>query len=1322
MERKTLSDGQYIFKFLPTPIIDTSAQELQSRSLLAHSPYQGLQSFEIKDREYFWGRDELIFLLLSELCERNLILLLGSSGSGKTSVIQAGLISRFQENLETKFTEIIFYPDRNPFLSLFNGFVQKNYNRQEAEVLLQEDVDSLTEFAKLLQAKDEGSYWLIFIDRFEEMFAISDPKKSHQFIESLCNLYEHLNNSPNYPVKLKIIMAMRTDFLEKLYAYSRLVNIIFNQKNVRAIAELKAENLRLVIEQTAARHGVLLEKELVKVLIQDIREQKNCLPILQYALTLLWHNEDIDNRILKLSTYQQIGGIKAAFQQQLERIYENFNHTEKLALKKVFLKLTKLLNRERLAISQRVKLDDFKDECSQKVVNRLIEEKLLVIKDDRVILANEILLEKWDIFKNWLEEAWYAIALRKQLAEAVKSWKALVQENKNKANLKLWTDEKLEKVCELRDNHQFFELIVDSFTTDELQFLDASLAWQSRLLKSKETQIQQLSRSLNEATLREQAARVQNILPIRPLEGLLLAIQTIGANLDKLPQQVLPAVQTSLNCAMEIAKEKNILLEHEDRVNTVEIGSDGQIIVSGSWDKTLRLWDLQGNPIGQPFWGHEGEITAVAFSPDGKTIASSGGDGTIRLWNPQGNSLQRPFFGHDGDVTAIAFSPDGLKVASSGVDGTVRLWGLQGNLIGEPFRGHEGDVTTVAFSPDGQTIASGGGDGTIRLWNLQGHLVSEPFQGHDDKVTVVTFSPDGQKIASGSWDATVRIWDLQGKALARPFRGHQDYILAIAFDSKGKLIASGSSDKTIRLWDLQGHLIGQPLRGHKSSIRSVTFSPDGQTLISGSTDKTLRLWDLQGNAIAQPIQGHDVSVWSVAVSPIPPSPRKTNSEASSSLPLRKEEGEGGIIASGGGDGTVRLWDLSGNSIGHPFRGHNGEVTAVAFSPDGKKIASGSWDRTIRLWDLDGNCIAKPFQGHEKDVTAVAFSPDGKKIASGSWDKTIRLWDLQGNPILQPFLGHEEDVTAVAFSPDGQVIASGSWDKTIRLWDIDGKPIAQPFRGHQERVDAIAFSPDGRILVSGGGDGTVRLWDLYGNPIAPPFQGHESYIATVAFSPDGQRVVSGGGDGTVRLWDLYGNAIAPPFEISQSEVTSVAFSPDGKMLVGGSLNGKIYLWRGGGWLSWLKVCCDRLRYHPAFKKPQTEMEKLACTVCQKQIWNLEVIEWNKQGIAQLEKQAFPAALENFDRVLHINPYHTGARYNRARTYLNLGNPQKAIEDFDRLIEAMPTHAAAYFYRGQCYAQLGNRPSASEDCQQAIDLYEQQGQDANAEKAIAFLHQL
>ena len=265
-----------------------------------------------------------------------------------------------------------------------------------------------------------------------------------------------------------------------------------------------------------------------------------------------------------------------------------------------------------------------------------------------------------------------------------------------------------------------------------------------------------------------------------------------------------------------------------------------------------------------------------------------------------------------------------------------------------------------------------------------------------------------------------------------------------------------------------------------------------------------------------------------------------------------------FILIGNSDGTVRLQNFRGISIGFPFQGHQGAIWSVVISPDGQLIASGSEDGTIRLWNLKGQLLEQPFRGHEGAVYSVAFSPDGQLLVSGGSDATLRLWDLRGNLNIQPFQGHTGIISSVAFSPSGQVIASASDDKTIRLWDLQGR-LTSVIQGHTSWVNSVTFSPDGQLIASGSDDRTVRLWDLHGNPVGYPLEGHMGSVSSVVFSSDAARIASGSVDQTIRIWDRHGHPVAQPLTGHTDAVKAVAFSPDGETIVSGGRDQSIRLW-------------------------------------------------------------------------------------------------------------------------------------------------------------------
>ncbi|NJK66100.1 MAG: hypothetical protein HC789_04670 [Microcoleus sp. CSU_2_2] len=607
------------------------------------------------------------------------------------------------------------------------------------------------------------------------------------------------------------------------------------------------------------------------------------------------------------------------------------------------------------------------------------------------------------------------------------------------------------------------------------------------------------------------------------------------------PIELKNRVEKQLKQTLDEIQERNRLEGHDGTVSCVDFSSDGKTIASGSVDRTIKLWSLNGQLLKTIDVG--ADVYSLSFSPDGRLLVSGNQDNTIKIWSLDGQLL-RTLSGHSNSVHSVSFSRDGRLIASASKDNTVKLWSLESGTLLNTLKGHQGAVFSVTFSPDGKTIASGSGDKTVKIWSIEGKEL-KTLNTHSDMVVSVSFSPDGKTLASASLDKTIELWNNNFRS-SRTLAGHNSPVYGVRFSPDGNTLASASGDATIKLWSRDGSEL-MTFLGHTTGLLGISFSPDGQTIASGSADNTIKLWKTQHTLLAN-LKGHSDRIHSVSFSP-----------------------DGKILASASIDKTVKLWNSNGRLL-QTLDQHLDQVYSVSFSPDGKTLASAGEDKTIKLWNLDGRAGMKalPLQtlkGHSDAVESVSFSPDGNMIVSASNDKTIKLWIKDGRAgtealPLRTFKGHSGIIFSAIFSPDSKIIASAGDDKTIKLWNLDSRAgtEALPLRtikGHSGTVLSVNFSRDGQTIASTSDDKTIKLWNLDGKEFKT-LEGHSERIFNVAFSPNGKIIASGSNDKTIKLWSLDGKELRTLKGHSRG-VSSVSFSPDSKTIASASFDGTVNIW-------------------------------------------------------------------------------------------------------------------------------------------------------------------
>jgi WD40 repeat protein/class 3 adenylate cyclase/transcriptional regulator with XRE-family HTH domain len=544
---------------------------------------------------------------------------------------------------------------------------------------------------------------------------------------------------------------------------------------------------------------------------------------------------------------------------------------------------------------------------------------------------------------------------------------------------------------------------------------------------------------------------------------------------------------------------------HSSTVAALAFSPDEGTIATGSFDGSVKLWDLERGTLLWTSW-QTNNIQRLAFAPDGRILASSGADAVIQLWGAKSGTLLRTLSGHSRPVYALAWSPDGSLLASGGLDARILLWDFAGAQPDRSVRmlQEQGDwVFSLAFTPDGRTLASANWNGTVKLWDVESQRVRETVSGHSGQVWAVAWSPDGHTMASCEWDNTIWLWDVGRSAYRAVLHGHSAGVHGLAFTPDSRSLLSGSDDGTLRVWDVESGQCARIMQGYAVSLYDVAWSPDGARLASVGSDLLVTIWDDAGRTSPKVLRGHRWNVYGVGWSP-----------------------DGRWLASSGWDNAIRVWNATTDSELKVLRGPNhvdASFYGVAWSPDGRFLASGSYQHGVQVWELSTGARRSVGRALPNRIRRVAWSPDGTRLASGGEDGSVCLWEASDGRLLQQFQGHRGVVMSIAWSPDGTRLASGGSGRggggEVCIWEVSSAQCLQAWREPGAIVYALAWNPNTSVLLSSGGDGSIRWWDVQSGECLAIRQGHQGAIQSLSVSPDGGMVASCGDDGAVNIWDI-----------------------------------------------------------------------------------------------------------------------------------------------------------------------------------------------------------
>jgi WD40 repeat protein/energy-coupling factor transporter ATP-binding protein EcfA2 len=1108
-------------------------------------PYRGLDAFREEDSAFFFGRGSAddpnspIGELVSKVREHPFVMVVGRSGSGKSSLVYAGLLPALRRERDRFWDVLSLRPGPEPLRALAAAFNPRSEDEgaaeyakritKEADELRTGDPELLSHMIreKLGRAEGEPDRLLLYIDQWEELYAQApsgnDKERATQHADVSRFIDLLLTAARTAPVA--VVATVRADFYDPLIGHQEIKSLLPTRQVL--LGKMLRSELESTIVEPARKVGLTFDPpNLVQRILDEAGEDEGMLPLLQYALKESWALRK--GNTITGDSYARSGGVREAIRITAERAFEALSAKDQQAARQLFLRLVtpgegQEDTRARAAMP------------SEPMQRRIVEQfagprtRLLVTGSDHaarpmVEVAHEALIRTWPRLRGWIDANREKLRARAAVLQAKAEW----EQQGRREDLLLPTGFQLERARTLLAEP-------GDIPTDEIkEFILLSSAREESELKAREN-----------AVARERQQLEAMAAAVAKAE----AEQNARARFQRRSAWALAAVALlALAGLVGVVWQSRFTFEREARV-FASLAADA--IHQEQYDRAVRYAVAGLPPAGAlPIapWSDELEarlagaahairlgpvlkvagskILGAAFSPNGAWVVTGAHDGIARIWNADTGAQIRRLEGHQGSVGIcnLAFTSDGSRVATYD-ETAVRIWNANTGAEIRRLEGEKGGVSYCAFSPDGRRVITVSLAGTTAsVWDADtgAQIAVLTGLGGNEGRALATFSHDGMRVLTASSNATVRIWDARTWS-AVVLKGHERTILTAAFAADGMRVVTTSRDMTARVWNAVTGDIIAVLRGHEGPVWQATFSPDRAQVVTASGDNTVRLWEAETGTLIATLKGHENRVCCAIFSP-----------------------DGTLIASSAWDQTARIWDAKTRAEVAVLKGHGGWVTSATFSQDGSRLLTTSTDNTARLWKTKIGSDTVVLKEHHGPLRWSAFSPDGGRLLTVA-NKGARLWDVKTGMLLG-VVEPDAPVVDAKFSEDGEQLLTLSDGKPAVLSRTQTGESITVLGGHEEHMVSATFNHEGTRVVTAERDKIARLWDAKTGAELGSLKGHEGSVLEAVFSPDGKRVATISSDKTVRLWDAETRVQLALVGGNGVMVTNLAFSPDGERLV------------------------------------------------------------------------------------------------------------------------------------------------------------------------------